>query len=101
MLSDAVWLMYALGIGILLGVGLLGFFFSCSFSVCGGISKETALIISILIIITGIYFLYQWNAQKAEVRQLGQQVESALGKYFMPSQKENLISKATSETGRR
>jgi hypothetical protein len=101
MLCEAVWLMYALGIGIFLIVGLMGLFFSCSSSVSGGISKGTALLLSILIIVTGIYFFYQWNAKKAEFRQVGRQVEWALQQYLSPQQKGKLSPQMASDAGRR
>ncbi len=101
MLYDAIWLMYALGIGIFLAVGVLGLFFSCSFSVSGGISKGAALVLSLLIIVTGIYFFYQWNTKKAEVRELGRQVEAALEQYLAPHQKGRPASQMASDAGRR
>ncbi len=88
MLYLAIWLMYALLILVFVSVGLWGLFCCCSFSVPGGMSKRLAMISSILIIVTGIYFFYQWNAKRAEIREVGQQLESALRQYLTPREKD-------------
>lgn len=80
MLYETAWLFFTLGIGILLSIGLLGLFFFLS--IPGRTIKEEAVILSVLIILTGIYFSYRWNAEKKEIQVLGQQVEQALNHYL-------------------
>ncbi len=64
MLYETVWLFFAIAVGILISIGLLGLIFSPS--IPPPILKVMAVIISVLIILTGIYFSYQWSAQKKE-----------------------------------
>ncbi len=82
MLFDAIWLMYGLGIGIFLSVGLLGLFYSCSLSVGGGVGRGATLALSVLIILAGVYFFCAWGSQKTEIREMGQQVELAVRQYL-------------------
>ena len=77
---ETVWLFFALGIGILISLGLLGLIFSPA--IPPRILKVMAMIISVLIILTGIYFSYQWSAQKRGIQVLTQQVEEALKQYL-------------------
>lgn len=85
MLYETAWLFFTLGIGILLSIGLLGLFFFLS--IPGRTIKEEAVILSVLIILSGIYFSYKWNAEKKEIQVLGQQVEQALNHYLTAHKK--------------
>jgi predicted transporter len=44
--------------------------------------KVVAVMVSLLIILTGVYFSSLWNAQKKEIRVLTQQAEEALKQYL-------------------
>ena len=88
MLFEVFWVMYGLEIGIFFGIGILGLCFSFSnpSSVTGGISRKMSFLLSILIIVTGAYFFYEWNAQKAEIRKLEEQIELGLQQFLTPHQ---------------
>ncbi len=77
---ETVWLLFALGVGILISLGLLGLIFSPA--IPPRILKVMAMIISVSIILTGIYFSYQWSAQKKGIQVLTQQAEEALKQYL-------------------
>jgi disulfide bond formation protein DsbB len=77
---ETVWLFFALGVGILMSLGLLGLIFSPA--IPPRILKVMAMIISVLIILTGIYFSYQWSTQKKGIQVLTQQAEEALKQYI-------------------
>jgi hypothetical protein len=77
---EAVWLFFAMGIGILISLGLLGLIFSPA--IPPRILKAMAMIISVLIIVTGVYFSYQWSAQKRAIQILTQQAEEAIKQYL-------------------
>jgi len=59
MLYEMFWLFYALMIVILVSVGLWGIFFFAS--IPARRIKVTALVLSVIIILAGLYFSYQWN----------------------------------------
>jgi disulfide bond formation protein DsbB len=80
MLYETVWLFFALGVGILISIGLLGLIF-CP-AIPPRILKVVAVIISVLIILSGIYFSYQWSAQKKGIQILTQQGEEAIKQYL-------------------
>jgi len=80
MLYETVWMFFALGVGTLLCMGFLGLVLSPA--VPTRILKVMAVMISILIILTGVYFSSQWSAQKKEIRVLTQQAEDALKQYL-------------------
>lgn len=80
MLYETVWLFFALGVGILISIGLLGLIFSPA--IPPRILKAMAVMISVLIILTGIYFSYQWNAQRKGIQVLAQQAEEAIKQYL-------------------
>jgi disulfide bond formation protein DsbB len=80
MLYEIVSLFFASGIGILISIGLLGLIFSPA--IPPRILKVIAMIISVLIILTGIYFSYQWSGQKKGIQVLTQQAEEALKQYL-------------------
>jgi disulfide bond formation protein DsbB len=77
---ETVWLFFALGVGILISLGLLGLIFSPA--IPPRILKVMAMLISVLIILTGIYFSYQWSAQKNGIQVLTQQAEEAIKQYL-------------------
>jgi len=77
---ETVWLFFVLGVGILISLGLLGLIFSPA--IPPRILKVIAMIISVLIILTGIYFSYQWSVQKKGIQVLTQQAEEALKQYL-------------------
>ena len=77
---ETVWLFFVLGVGILISLGLLGLIFSPA--IPPRILKVMAMIISVLIILTGIYFSYQWSVQKKGIQVLTQQAEEALKQYL-------------------
>ncbi len=80
MLYESVWLFFALGVGILISLGLLGLIFSPA--IPPRILKIFAMMISVLIILTGIYFSSHWSAKKNEIQLLAQQAEEALKQYL-------------------
>jgi hypothetical protein len=80
MLYETVWLFFALGVGILISIGLLGLIFSPA--IPPRILKAMAAMISVLIILTGIYFFYQWSAQRKGIQVLTQQAEEAIKQYL-------------------
>jgi sulfite exporter TauE/SafE len=80
MLYETVWLFFALGAGVLISIGFLGLIFSPA--IPPRILKVMAVMISVLIILTGIYFSSQWSAHKKEIRVLTQQVEEAIKEYL-------------------
>jgi len=80
MLYETVWLFFALGVGVLISIGFLGLVLSPA--VPPRILKVMAVMISVLIILTGIYFSSQWTAQKKEIGVLAQQAEEAIKQYL-------------------
>jgi hypothetical protein len=80
MLYETVWLFFAVGAGVLISIGFLGLVLSPAIPT--RILKVTAVMISVLIILTGIYFSSQWNAQKKEIRVLTQQAEETIKQYL-------------------
>jgi disulfide bond formation protein DsbB len=80
MLYEIVWLFFALGVGVLISIGILGLIISPVLP--PRVLKVMAAMISILIILTGIYFSSQWSAQKNEIRVLTQQAEETIKQYL-------------------
>ncbi|OGP96469.1 MAG: hypothetical protein A2157_07835 [Deltaproteobacteria bacterium RBG_16_47_11] len=80
MLYETVWLFFALGASVLISIGFLGLVFSSA--IPPRILKVIAVMISVLIILTGIYFSSQWSAQKKEIRALTQQAEETIKQYL-------------------
>ena len=80
MLYETVWLFFALGAGILISIGFLGLVLSPA--VPTRILKVMAVMISLLIILAGVYFSSLWSGQKREIRVLTQQAEEALRQYL-------------------
>ncbi len=81
MLYETVWLFFALGVGIVISIGLLGLIFSPA--IPPRILKVMAVMVSVLIILTGIYFSYQWSAQRKGIQALAQQAEEAIRQYLV------------------
>jgi cytochrome c biogenesis protein CcdA len=81
MLYETVWLFFALVVGILISIGLLGLIFSAA--IPPRVLKVIAMIISVLIILSGIYFSSLWRAQKKEIQVLTQQAEEAIKQYLI------------------
>jgi cytochrome c biogenesis protein CcdA len=81
MLYETVWLFFALGVGIVISIGLLGLIFSPA--IPPRILRVMAVMISLLIILTGIYFSSLWSVQKNEIRVLTQQAEEAIKQYLI------------------
>ena len=80
MLYETVWLFFALGVGILISIGLLGLIFSPALP--PRILKAMAVMLSVLIILTGLYFSSQWSAQKKGIQVLTQQAEETIKQYL-------------------
>lgn len=80
MLYETVWLFFALGVGILISIGLLGLILSPA--IPPRILRAMAVMISVLIILTGIYFSYQWSAQRKGIQVLTQQAEETIKQYL-------------------
>ncbi len=80
MLYETVWLFFALGVGIVISIGLLGLIFSPA--IPPRILKVMAVMVSLLTILTGIYFSYQWSAQRKGIQVLAQQAEEAIRQYL-------------------
>jgi len=80
MLYEIVWLFFALGAGVLISIGFLGLILSPA--IPPRIFKVMAVMVSLLIILTGIYFSSLWSAQKKEIRVLAQQAEETMKQYL-------------------
>jgi cytochrome c biogenesis protein CcdA len=81
MLYETVWLFFSLVVGILISIGLLGLIFSAA--IPPRVLKVIAVIISVLIILSGIYFSSLWRVQKKEIQVLTQQAEEAIKQYLI------------------
>jgi len=80
MLYETVWLFFAIGAGVLISIGFLGLVLSPAIPT--RILKVMGVMISILIILTGIYFSSQWSARKKELRVLTEQAEESIKQYL-------------------
>jgi cytochrome c biogenesis protein CcdA len=80
MLYEIVWLFFVLIVAILISIGLLGLIFSAA--VPPRILKVMAIILSLLIILSGISFSSMWSVRKNEIRVLTQQAEEAIKQYL-------------------
>ncbi|HEX9910878.1 MAG TPA: hypothetical protein VGA86_08335 [Desulfatiglandales bacterium] len=85
MFYDAAWLFFALGVAILISIGLLGIVF-CP-AIPHSIFRAMAVILSVLIIFTGVYLSFRWNSEKARIRTLTQQAEESIQRYNATHQK--------------
>ena len=68
MLYEIFWVFYALGIAILISIGILGIF--SSLSIPSPRTKVMAMGLSIAIIFAGLFFSYRWNVKKKESEHL-------------------------------
>jgi hypothetical protein len=80
MLYEIVWLFFVLIVAILISIGLLGLIFSPA--IPPRILKVMAIILSLLIILSGISFSSMWSVRKNEIRVLTQQAEEAIKQYL-------------------
>jgi predicted transporter len=85
MLYQLFWLFYALGIVTLISIGILGIFFFLSMPAPR--TKVIAVILSVIIILAGLYFSYQWNVEKKEIQLFTQQVEETINQYLAAHKK--------------
>jgi hypothetical protein len=85
MLYEIFWLFYALGIVILISIGLLGIFFFLS--VPAPRIRVMSVVLSVIIILAGLYFSYQWNVGKKGIRIFTQQVEETVNQYLATHRK--------------
>jgi len=88
MLYEIVWLFFALGVGVLISIGLLGLIFSPA--IPPRILKVIAIILSLLIILSGVYFSSLWSVQKNEIRVLSRQAEEAVKHYLAAHPKNDM-----------
>jgi uncharacterized protein YacL len=79
-LYEIFWLFYALGIVIIISIGVLGIFFLQS--IPSARTKLMAVVLCIIIILVGLYFSYQWNIEKKGIRIFTQQVEETIKQYL-------------------
>ena len=68
MIYEVAWLAFAVGIMVLLSIGLLGLFFS--FSIPSPLMKNCAMVLSVLIVLAGLYFSYKWTTNKKNIQNL-------------------------------
>lgn len=87
MLYEVFWLVFALIVGILMSLGLLGLIFSPSIPVKP--VRITGIILSGLILLTGIYFSYQWNVEKKGIQNLTGHFEQAIKVYLEKNKKDS------------
>ena len=80
MLYETVWLFFALGVGVLISIGLFGLILSPA--VPSRLLKVIAIIISMLIILSGISFSFQWSLRRTGIQVLAQQAEEAIKQYL-------------------
>jgi phosphotransferase system glucose/maltose/N-acetylglucosamine-specific IIC component len=80
MLYEIVWLVFALMITIILSIGLLGLFLSSS--IPGLKLRPLPIIISVLIILTAIYFSFHWTIDKRKIQTWSQEAEQVIKKYL-------------------
>jgi phosphotransferase system glucose/maltose/N-acetylglucosamine-specific IIC component len=85
MLYDTFWLFYALGVAILISIGLLGII--SLQSTPAPRTKVVAMVLSIIIVLAGLYFSYQWNIGKKEIRIFTQEAEEAIKQYLATHKK--------------
>ncbi len=70
-----------------MSVGLLGLIFSPSIPTKS--FKAGAMILSILILLAGIYFSYRWNVEKKGIQALAGQIEQTIKTYLEKSKKDS------------
>jgi len=80
MLYEIFWLFYALGIVIIMSIGVLTIIVLQS--IPAPRTRLMAVVLCIIIILVGLYFSYQWNVEKKGIRIFTQQVEETIQKYL-------------------
>jgi Flp pilus assembly protein TadB len=85
MLYETVWMICISTVCILLSIGLLSLILSLSMAVRG--ARAAAMALSVVIVITGLYVSYRWNAEKREIQALGLKAEQALDLYMTTPKK--------------
>jgi hypothetical protein len=78
-------MIYAVGLGILLGVGGLSLYFSPAIQ--RRIVKPFMFVGSVLILLTGFYFFLWWHEQREKIQVLSQRIKFSMNQY--PSQNKN------------
>jgi disulfide bond formation protein DsbB len=91
MLYEIFWLVFALMVGIFMSIGILGLAFSPSIPTKP--ARIVAMILSLLILLAGIYFSYRWNADKREIRAWSGQAEQAI-KIYLDTHKKDAGTKS-------
>ncbi len=86
MLYQVSWLVFSVLVGILAALGLLGILFSPS--IPSKPARIGAVIVSILVLLAGSFFSYQWNYEKKDIRALTRQAEQAMEVYLEKNQKQ-------------
>ena len=81
MLYETFWLFFALGVAILISIGLWGIFFVPSTPASR--TKVVAMVLSIIIVMGGLYFSYRWNMEKKEIRIFTREAEEAIKQYLV------------------
>ena len=72
-------IIYAVGLGILLGVGGLGLYYSLA--IRRRIVKPFMFAGSILILLTGFYFFHWWHEQRGKTQVLSQRIGFSMSDY--------------------
>lgn len=80
MLYEISWVFYALGIAILISIGILGILFCLS--IPSPRKKVMAIGLSIAIILAALCSSYQWNVKKEGIRTFTQQAEEIIKQYL-------------------
>ncbi len=80
MLYQISWLFFSVTVGILAALGFLGILFSPA--VPSKPARFAAVAISVLILLAGFFFSYQWYCERKDIRALTLQVEKAIQVYI-------------------
>ena len=80
MLYDIFWVFYALGIAILISIGILGILFSLS--IPSPRKKVMGMGLSIAIILAALGSSYQWNVKKEGIRTFAEQAMEIIKQYL-------------------
>ncbi|MCX5907332.1 MAG: hypothetical protein NTY64_09130 [Deltaproteobacteria bacterium] len=85
MIYEVVWLLYVIGIGIFFCIGIFGLF--VSWPLVNKKAKVIVMILSLLILLAGIYFAFRWNVEEEEIQKIAQQLEETMKKYLAEPRK--------------
>ena len=80
MLYEIFWLFYALGIAIIMSIGVLSIF--SLQSIPPRRTRLLALFLCIIVILVGLYFSYEWSIQKKRIQTFTQQLEETMAQYL-------------------